>query len=165
MGAREKILVGLMVLAVLYGAFELLIGPPEKSGPDEKSGQEIESARKMAEKIDTRIDRAQLTAIQKNTLKLAAQQWERDPFYVLPEEKSLAANDSGSRGNFGSLKYTGYLEVGDRKMAIINGVEYRMGERLEKGSGVVKQITPGRVIIESERTGERSAVPYSESRP
>lgn len=162
MGTREKILVGLMFFAVLYGAFELFIGPPEKSGPEEKSGPKIESARNMAEKIETRIDQAKLTALQKNTLKLSAQQWERDPFYVLPEEDAVSTTDTAAKRGPGTLKYTGYLEFGDTRMAIINGVEYRMGERLEKGGGMVKRITPGQVIIESANTGERFAVPYSE---
>jgi len=162
MGTREKILVALMVLAVLYGAFELFLSPPEKRGPEKKSGPDIESVRQMAEEITSRIEQAKLTALQKNTLNLAGQQWEPDPFYVLPEEEAVAAEDSGSKGSSKSLKYTGYLEVGDTRMAIINGVEYRMGESLEKGGGVVKRITPGHVIIESASTGERFTVPYSE---
>jgi len=162
MGTREKILVGMMVLAVLYGAFELFISPSGKSGPGKKPGPDIESARKMAEEINTRIEQANLTALQKNTLNLAGQQWQRDPFYVLPDEEAVSTTDTGQKGSSGSWKYTGYLEVGDTRMAIINGVEYRMGERLEKGGGVVKRITPGQVVIESASTGERFAVPYSE---
>lgn len=162
MGTREKILVALMVLAVLYGAFELFLRPPEKRGPEKKSGPDIESARQMAEEVTSRIEQAKLTALQKNTLNLAGQQWGRDPFYVLPEEQALSTTETGDNGRSGSLKYTGYLEVGDTRMAIINGVEYRMGERLEKGGGVVKRITPGQVVIMSPRTGERFTVPYSE---
>lgn len=162
MGTREKILVGLMVLAVLYGAFELFIAPSAKEPARENKGPDIEAARSMAKKIDSRIEQAELTDVQKDILKRAGRPWQRDPFYVLPDQESVQTTSAESKSGSGNLRYTGYLEVGNTKMAIINGVEYRTGERLEQGGGVVKRIAPEQVIIESANTGKRFSVPYSE---
>jgi len=161
MGTREKILVGLMVLAVLYGAFELFITPSAKEPARENKGPDIEAARSMAEKIDSRIEQAELTDVQKDILKRAGRPWQRDPFYVLPDQESVSTKSAESKSGSGNLRYTGYLEVGNTRMAIINGAEYRIGERLEQG-GVVKRIAPEQVIIESANTGKRFSVPYSE---
>ena len=45
------------------------------------------------------------------------------------------------------ISYTGYMEMGDIKFAIINGLEYVAGDRLEKGDYIVSSITPSRVVI------------------
>lgn len=162
MGTREKILVGLMIAALAYGAFELFVAPGENGGPKQTSGPDIETARQMEQKISTRIKQTELSPEQNYVLEMAGIQWQRDPFYVLPEQTDIAEGDSEAEGTSDKLKYTGYLEIGNTKMAIINGMEYRTGESLEQGGGTVRNILPGRVIIESAGTGEKISVPYKE---
>jgi hypothetical protein len=48
-----------------------------------------------------------------------------------------------------NVAYTGFMQMGDRKFAIINGVEYASGDRLEQGDYIVRSITPRQVVIVS----------------
>ncbi|MGD8881179.1 MAG: general secretion pathway protein GspB, partial [Desulfobacterales bacterium] len=45
------------------------------------------------------------------------------------------------------VSYTGFMQMGDKKLAIINGVEYAAGDRLEQGDYILQSITPSRVVI------------------
>ncbi|MCF8109862.1 MAG: hypothetical protein K9J85_00080 [Desulfobacteraceae bacterium] len=159
MAGREKILITLMIIAVLYGAFEVL--RPEGNGTERQSPEaNIRSAREIAKQISMQIKQAELTPAQIHILRLAAQKWESDPFYRLPEKSvRIESAGTGSKGAKG-LKYTGYLEVGNIKMAIINGIEYRAGERLEQGEAVVQSISAQRVVLKSTDTGEQIIVHY-----
>ena len=48
------------------------------------------------------------------------------------------------------LLYTGFLEMGDKRLAIINGTEYETGEKLEPGGFVIQSIRPNQVVISPE---------------
>ncbi|MCF8036965.1 MAG: hypothetical protein K9K62_08850, partial [Desulfobacteraceae bacterium] len=147
MGTREKILVGLMIVALVYGAFELFLSPGENGSQQQDAGPDIETARQMEQEINTRISRADLNAEQAYILEMAGRQWQRDPFYVLPKQEDITERQPETESSPGKLKYTGYLEIGNTEMAIINGLEYRTGERLEQGGGMVRSISPRRVVI------------------
>ena len=162
METREKILVGLMIVALVYGAFELFIAGGENGGQKQDAGPDIETARQMKKEINTRISRADLNEQQAYILEMAGRQWQRDPFYALPEQEDITEGQPETDGGPGKLEYTGYLEIGNTEMAIINGLEYRTGESLEQGAGVVRSISPGRVVVESADTGEKISVPYKE---
>jgi hypothetical protein len=43
--------------------------------------------------------------------------------------------------------YTGFLRMGDKRLAIINGMEYEVGEILEPGGFTIRSISPSRVVI------------------
>jgi len=47
-------------------------------------------------------------------------------------------------------------------MAIINGLEYRIGEQLEMEGYFLRQITPSKVIIFNKNTGDREEIPLQE---
>ncbi|MGD9134444.1 MAG: hypothetical protein PVF78_12390, partial [Desulfobacterales bacterium] len=46
-----------------------------------------------------------------------------------------------------NVSYTGFMQMGDKKFAIIDGLEYAAGEELERGGFVVRSITPNQVVI------------------
>jgi hypothetical protein len=43
--------------------------------------------------------------------------------------------------------YSGFLQMGQKRLAIINGMEYETGDRLEPGGFLLKSISPTRVVI------------------
>jgi hypothetical protein len=43
--------------------------------------------------------------------------------------------------------YTGFLRMDDKRLAIINGMEYEVGDSLEPGGFVIRSISAGRVVI------------------
>ena len=58
--------------------------------------------------------------------------------------------------------YSGYLEVDRKRMAIINGMEYREGEGLDIKGYVLKSVSPSSVVIENRGTGATINVPLQE---
>ncbi len=62
----------------------------------------------------------------------------------------------------GPVEYTGYLEIGTRRIAVINGESYEAGEELEAGGYLVKRIRSSAVVIEEKGTGKDITVPLEE---
>jgi hypothetical protein len=66
--------------------------------------------------------------------------WKQDPMTMveltdIPEDeikrqKKKAIQTAGMQLN---VSYTGFMQMGDRKFAIINGLEYTTGDELEQG--------------------------------
>jgi hypothetical protein len=62
-----------------------------------------------------------------------------------------------------NVSYTGFLRMGDKRFAIINGVEYASGDRLDQGEYMVSSITPSQVVIVSTgRSKKRFIFPLEE---
>lgn len=84
----------------------------------------------------------------------AESNWERDPFY---KESISSVNVMGL-----GLEYTGYLEIGNRKIVVINSVSYEVGDELEVGGYVIKRIKPSSVVIEKKISKTNITVPFLE---
>ena len=57
---------------------------------------------------------------------------------------------------------TGYVEIGTRRLAIINGEEYETGDRITGSPYMVRDISPEQVVLGD--TGNRSRrVPMAET--
>jgi hypothetical protein len=101
------------------------------------------------------------------TIGRAESEWLRDPFAnnkVYREWASIkdGASEAGKASQKVLFNYSGYLETGQRKMAIINGLEYRINESLEIEGYVLKTIQPGKVIITNTRDRTNIEVPLQE---
>jgi hypothetical protein len=48
-----------------------------------------------------------------------------------------------------NLAYSGFLEIGSKRLAIINGMEYEAGDRVNPGALSIKSILPNKVIMTS----------------
>ncbi len=58
--------------------------------------------------------------------------------------------------------YSGYVDSGKKKLAVINGLEYRVGEQLEMEGYILKGITPSKVLIVNKNTGNEMEIPIQE---
>lgn len=162
MGKREKILLALMIAAIVYGGFEIfyLSGRTDSEPP---SAVDVQSFENMGQQLDKDLQSARLTEQQRYVLEAAAKNRKNDFFYVLPEVEDAAPKRSQPDSTELDFDYTGYLEVGERRMAIINGMEYEVGESLNRAGSVLMRITPENVLIETRQNGGGSVlVPYSE---
>lgn len=150
---REIVIVCIMLIAVLYGVYSLFIAPSSKP------------VKSVSLKSVTEIDK--LITDASEVLKIsgsypvyaaiagsAEHPWDSDPFYH-EKTASLTVGDLG-------LKYSGYLEIGRKKMAIINNVGYEIGDKLEIAEYIVKHISPSAVVIEGEIKGMRVTIPLLE---
>jgi len=155
MTTREKIIVGVMCLTIAYGAYELIgqnngkkrmVSTPKTSPMEELRGFVAEVTQKMvkekmADEYQHMVERAGAT-------------WVKDPF--IPSSAPLNDQPAPPAGREPSaeapsqgpeLAYTGYLQLGDRRLAVINGMEYTTGESIGTRGYYIKSIRPDMVVI------------------
>lgn len=149
MTKREKIIVGIMVLTVGYGAIELLL-PRAKSGTAAPAVQSTESLSTFISKV---ADASKGAASESSALIIqkAEAEWKHDPFMVVrkpPPPAETRPQKEAARA-LPNLAYSGFLEIGPKRLAIINGMEYEAGDRVNPGAFSIKTILPNKVIMTS----------------
>jgi hypothetical protein len=146
MTTREKIIVGLMVLAVVYGVYTLYFSAPREV-PVSSGDKELEALNsfitKVAEKTKTSLSKEQTYILQK-----ARAEWKQDPLVQIRPKLTREEQEASQPLVLNSkISYTGFLEMGDKRLAIINGIEYEAGDRLEPSGLVVRTINPNHVVV------------------
>jgi hypothetical protein len=163
MMTREKILVGLAVLALGVGAIDKLL-PRSPSASKPPAAQSIEGLPAFISKIAdaTREGHAEANA---GILKKAEAEWPQNPFLKIKKPQAAAPAETAKVEKTGArprpnLTYTGYIDMGEKRLAIINGMEYETGDQVEPGGLVVKSILPGKVVMVYNR-GEGAPIELS----
>lgn len=156
-----------MAIAIIYGGFELFLffrGDGKPADPDREASVSVDvgGVREVAEQVRRDLEKAALTPQQRRIVEASAEQWRNDIFQVLPDTGGIDPEEPPGPAAEISLHYTGYLEMGNWRMAIINGMEYAAGEMLAQGKYVLKRIMPDGVIVEAASDGDRIFVPYIE---
>jgi len=143
-----------MLAAVLYGVYDSFVALSPNPMPP-RGGEN-------AAQIDTLIAEASKVlegggsyAVWAAIVDGAETDWGRDPFYA---DKAPAVSTS----TLSPVVYTGYLEIGTRRIAVIDGVSYEVGDELEVGGYRVKRIASSAVVIEEKGTGKGITVPLLE---
>ncbi|MBN2568962.1 MAG: hypothetical protein JXB42_05985 [Deltaproteobacteria bacterium] len=165
MAKREKIIVSLMILALLYGAYTFFIAPSSKNPKSISAGKAAEKvgADKMMVNLASVLKDDESASVDAYILARAEEEWTKDPFYI--EKEITPSKDSEIPAEIIrkiELVYTGYLEVGGNKIAIINGADYQIGDKLEMSEYRVESISPSMVIVAYEEGEEKLTVPLSE---
>lgn len=149
MTTREKIIVGIMLLTVGYGAVELLL--PRTKAVSTLPVQSTEGLNafigKVADAVKVATADASVMVIQKSE---AA--WKQDPFMVIRKAPALPAEKASAKETLRplpTLTYSGFLEIGSKRLAIINGIEYEAGDKLSVGGVTIKTVLPNKVIMTS----------------
>ena len=158
MTKREKIIVTIMVLVVLWGAYEVFLVSPEEAAetpgdvatvvektPDGASQFITDIVKKLPPR--EKIRRNQLV------IEKAGLAWQKDPFIpmeiIREDAPAIAKGDQAGDLFIPGISYSGFLQVGGRRLAVINGLEYEIDEIIEPGTYVLKQIFQDRVVIAS----------------
>lgn len=163
MGKREKILVALMVAAILYGGFELLLlGLGGRTNYEAPLPKDPQAALEMARQVKHEMNDVALTPHQQYALEAAATNRQNDLFHVLSGIGPIAPEQPLTADEPVDFRYTGYLEIGGKRLAIINGKEYAEGDALDRKGFVLKRATPESVVIEAGPDARQVLVPYSE---
>jgi hypothetical protein len=93
----------------------------------------------------------------------AAKPWKKDPFLNLKHQNpviEVPTGESLDTAEADKLSYSGYLQMGTRTLAIIDGIEYEAGERLTDRPGLTLQrISSDRAVLVQTDTGARIVVP------
>jgi hypothetical protein len=156
MTTREKIIVGLMLLSVVYGVYTVFF--EGKGGTQEittiSATKQLENLNAFITKV-AEASKAGLSKEDKYIIQLAEAEWKQDPL-ISAELKDRPESEIQKAKKAApvpipdlEIAYTGFMQMGDIKFAIINGVEYATGDRLEQGDYILRSITPSRVVIVS----------------
>ena len=170
LGKREMIIIGVMVIAILYAAFEFLY-PKAKSSPTVTTQKAIEQ--KTAELnqfvagLNAGLDKEWMKNVGALIFSRAERSWTQDPFldsrsYKAWLKASAAAKAAPVAPPKINFVYSGYIELGQKRMAIINGIEYREGAALEIEGYVLKSVNSTRAMIENRKTGVTENVPLQD---
>jgi hypothetical protein len=162
---REKIIVGLMLLTVVYGVYTVFFEGKRSVEPLAAIGsaKELENLNSFITKI-AEASKAGISEADKYIIDRAETEWKQDPLISVnltnrPESESQKSKEV-TQVSIPDLKvsYTGFMKMGDKTFAIINGVEYAAGDPLEQGDYVVRSITPSQVVIVSARDSKQRFV-------
>jgi len=165
---REKIIVGLMLLTVVYGIYALFFEGKTKG---HTAPVATISATKQLENLNAFIakvaeaSRAGLSKEDKYIISRAESPWKQDPMTNVeltnvPEDelnrrKQVVRSSTGPQLN---ASYTGFMQMGDKRLAIINGIEYAVGDELVQGGFIVRSISPRQVIIVSTDSSKKQFI-------
>lgn len=151
MTRREKILVlltgltALLGLSGLFGRAGLDGGAPDRQAREAASARAGAMRQSVKELAVSRFEAALVASIGRS--------WRRAALYDKPLAVQAKVASTAPR-------YTGYVELGSGRLAVVDGIEYQVGDRLEGGGYRVTAITPERVALESVGTGGRIEIPY-----
>jgi hypothetical protein len=158
---RQIIIIIIAVMALLYGAYALLTGGKEQK--DTKKNDPVEKNNYIGSITGD---------LMKNPLKLAdayiigraEADWGKNPFWEKGSYREWANRDNTKTSDDPASKiiYSGYVDVGKKKLAVINGLEYSVGEQLEVNGYVLKKITAAKVFISNKKTGSKLEIVIQE---
>jgi hypothetical protein len=145
---REKVIVGLAAMALCYGAIEILL-PRAKVAPVPQP-QSLEGLNAFITKVAdaTRLGTAEAGAI---VIQKAEAAWKQDPFLEIQKTKATESKATRPKetARLPNMVYNGFIELGGKRLAIINGQEYEAGDKLNPGGFTITSILPTRVMIVS----------------
>ena len=142
MEKREKIMLGALA-ATLALAGVLQFSSP--GGPP-LPGAAAPSALNMDEVLHS-VEQAKLPPASAYRLSLLADNATGDPFYGGQGGLSQDEAEAG-QGGAAEFVYSGYIKIGPKIFAVINGVEYAHGDELAEGGYVVQAIDKNSVLLE-----------------
>jgi len=154
-----------MLLTVVYGVYTVFFEGKRSVEPLAAIGsaKELENLNSFITKI-AEASKAGISEADKYIIDRAETEWKQDPLISVnltnrPESESQKSKEV-TQVSIPDLKvsYTGFMKMGDKTFAIINGVEYAAGDPLEQGDYMVRSITPSQVVIVSARDSKQRFV-------
>lgn len=164
LGTRQKIIIGVMGIVILYAAVDFLM--PKKKNPVFDLKQKTEELNTFVTTLSAGMGKDAPKSLGPLIFSRAEKEWTSDPFL---DEKSFKAwvqareqvKEVVAAPKF-EFVYSGYLEVNRKRMAIINGSEYQEGEALDIKGFVLKSVSPARVVIVNTATKAALTIPLLE---
>jgi hypothetical protein len=155
MEKREKTLLGIMAATLVAAGAMYLSGLSGPAAPGNPGAQAVNM-----DEVTRTVEQARLTDEQSYRLSLLAQNASIDPFYG--KASSITQDDPGQAGGE-ELVYSGFIKVGQKIFAVINGIEYACGDQLADGGYTVQAIDKNAVLLE--RTDGSSGRKYTKRVP
>jgi hypothetical protein len=151
MSNREKIIVVIAVLALIYGGYVVFLEPIAQQPTFANSQNQFDDMNAFITTVAAATKEG-LSEKDSYIIKRAENPWINDPMARMSKPMKTDEDEASEltrveTGPGDRILYTGYLEMGTMRLAIINGNEYSAGDRLEQSSYVVRSITPSQVVL------------------
>ncbi len=155
MTTREKIIVAVTGIVVGCGGVAYL--QPLLSRASASAGPAVNAAdNAFVERTRQQIAAARLTDAERYVLDTAQSAWTGRPSSVRKDVQVATAKPVQQV----TFRYTGFVNMGAESFAIINGREYRRGDVLQGGVGVLDGIAADHVVLLLENGSKREIVSF-----
>ena len=139
-----------MLLSIIYGVYTVFFfvqpeGAAFKIGGDKELEALNSFISKVADKTKNSLSKNEDYVLQK-----AQAPWKQDPLMrILPKISEEEEEENQPLELDSKIMYTGFLQMGNKRLAIINGIEYEIGDQLEPGGVIVLNIHPNHILIKT----------------
>ncbi len=141
-------------LSGLYWSRSARVPPDTGTASQLDPGKVKELSGRLAEELQ----RDPLNSWQRHVLERAGADWQRSLFQQPPSATPHQAAKAPSP--LDAYTYSGYMEVDKKRLAIISGMQYQVGDRLEYGKYVIRSIEPKQVVVEDTGKREQVTLPF-----
>ena len=168
MSKREKVIVALAVFALLYAGYVFFPSPQPKRIPVVPESRS-NLLNQLVTEVTRSISKETLSEKEAYIMTRVLTPWREDLFQAPYRDESEGIGEKILElepfPEDMDLVYSGYLEMGSKRIAIISGMEYQVGETLKPQGLIVRAIHPNRIIIEIKEHGRRITLPLKEETP
>lgn len=156
---RQIIIIAVAVLFVFYAIYELvLVGGVAKKV---ETGIRPGARESFVTGLNKDLTKYAIAKTESYIIERAQMNWNKNPFWDRSAYREYVGQEtSGDRA--AKIVYSGYVDAGKKKLAIINGWEYEAGDSLDIKGYVLKSVAPSRVLILNRNTGSDFYVPIQE---
>jgi hypothetical protein len=171
--SRQIIILSVMFLAVLYGAYDFYSNSRKKAQPASSSTGTSADLSAFISDLTVALSKDTPSPVDAYMIKKAETPWIRDPFFERSSYRDLLSVKEPAPGTAATgapspstpksqFNYTGYVDVGHKIIAIVNGSEYAVGAALDIENFVLNGIFPSKIVIYNKETKRTLDVPLQE---
>jgi hypothetical protein len=158
---REIVILVFATLAILYVGYEYLIAGPARQQAE--TGIKPAKVENFVSGVVGDISKEKLTEFDQYVINRVPKDLGKSPFLSRDIYRVWVVREgSAVGGEAAKIIYSGYVDSGRGRIAVLNGLEYRVGETLEIEGYVLKQVTPSKVLILNKNTGNSLEIPLQE---
>lgn len=162
----QKIIFSILALSVIFLIYDLFLSSPVKKPAVTEGGgvRKPEELKSLLSGLSIQMTKEKIPDKYIYLINRAEANWPRNPFYDGKRYRDFVLSRKSEQEIKGlTIKYSGYLDLGGKKMAIINDGEYGEGEPLHIEGYMLRHIYPDRVTIEHLKHKVRYDVPLSDN--
>lgn len=147
MEKREKLMLGVLAATVAVAGALHFSGPDASEAPEGQGNATAQGAAAplRPDELMSTVEKARLSPAQAYRMALLADNATADPFYG---GRGTLSQDEAEAGGGAEFVYSGYIKIGQKLLAVINGVEYAHGDELAEGGYRVQAIDKASVLLE-----------------
>lgn len=149
--------------AVFYLVFSFLFSPSSNPPSSDESDETL--IQDFVMEVAQSVAQHDITETELMILKKTQLPWHTDPFIIgsMPLAQSIIKHGKNSQtAENTDFRFTGYVELGAKRLAIINDAEYEVGEQVENSAFTVVKILFTQVELKN-LENEALIVPLTET--